>query len=126
MLSFFILGNVFAEGSEEQAVVGPCKSDVATLCPGITPGKGAIRDCLKANKEKLSAECSAKISEVKEKAKDIHEVCKAEVEKFCPTVEKGKGAVMKCLKENKDKEGFGAACKADIEQLKKFKKAMKR
>jgi hypothetical protein len=126
MICLFAMSSNAQDAEETAAAVGPCKQDVATLCPGITPGKGAIRECLKANEEKLSAECKEKIAkkkeEIKNKIKDIHEVCKAEVEKFCSDITKGKGRIVKCLKDKKDEEGFGAECKAEIEELGKKKK----
>lgn len=59
--------------------------------------------------------------------------CKADIEKFCASVEKGEGRIVKCLKENeaslsesctakrnemKEKhQGFGKACKEDRKKL---------
>jgi hypothetical protein len=59
--------------------------------------------------------------------------CKADIEKFCATVEKGEGRIVKCLKENeaslsesclakrnemKEKhKGFAKACKDDKKKL---------
>lgn len=129
VLSVLLSLSTMANDSADEAAtaVGPCKQDVATLCPGIEPGKGAIKECLKKNQDKLSAECkdkfAAKKEEVKGKMKDIEETCKAEVEKYCADVKKGKGKIVKCLIEKKDEEGFAAECKEAVEALKgkKFK-----
>jgi Skp family chaperone for outer membrane proteins len=34
-----------------------CLKDIETYCSDIQPGQGRMRDCLKANKEKISTEC---------------------------------------------------------------------
>lgn len=44
------------------AVREACKADIATHCAGLEPGGGRIRECLKANREKLSEGCKAAIA----------------------------------------------------------------
>jgi hypothetical protein len=39
-----------------------CKADVASLCQGVQPGGGRIKECLKANKDKLSDGCKTAIA----------------------------------------------------------------
>ena len=55
-----------AMAAESQAPMGAlreaCKADVASLCPGIQPGGGRIKECLKANKDKVSEGCKAAIA----------------------------------------------------------------
>jgi hypothetical protein len=128
----FLVSSAFAQvdlPAGDDKALGPCQKDIATLCAGVEHGKGGVRECLKTNADKLSEECKTKIEEkkekIKEKIKDMHETCKAEIEKFCADVKKGKGRILKCLKENKDKEGFGAECKSELESLKKHKKKWK-
>jgi hypothetical protein len=41
--------------------------------------------------------------------------CATEVATYCQGIEKGRGRIAKCLRENKDR--LGEACKADIEDL---------
>lgn len=112
----------FAEDNPDAALgMGPCMQDAQKLCPGIIPGKGSIRECLKNNWDKVTPECKEKMEkkkeEVKEKMKDLHEVCKTEVEQFCGNIKKGKGKIIKCLHEKKSEAGFGEDCKKELEAL---------
>lgn len=54
-----------------QEVKAACKGDVETLCAGVEPGKGRIIQCMKDNKEKLSAGCKAELDEKKAKRKEM-------------------------------------------------------
>lgn len=121
MIAICMILNVFADETEsnDEAMVGPCKSDVAKLCSGVTPGKGAIRECLKNNKDKVSEECKMKI---KGKVADLREACAAEVKSFCSEIEKGKGRVIKCLKEKMNEASFGAQCKEMLGNMKNRKR----
>ena len=59
--------SAFAQGMGQGRTQGPgtgpvaaqCQKDIETLCTGKEHGGGAVRDCLEANKEKLSAACKA-------------------------------------------------------------------
>ena len=55
-----------AMAAETQAPMGAlreaCKADVASLCAGVQPGGGRIKECLKANKDKVSEGCKAAIA----------------------------------------------------------------
>lgn len=46
--------------------------------------------------------------------------CKADVEKYCPNVEKGQGRIKACLKENK--ANLSEGCKAEIAKRREKKK----
>lgn len=105
---------VSANDAEEK---GPCKQDMEKLCPGIKAGGGAIRECLKKNKDQLSAECKEKMEKRKEKRDELHAACKSEAESFCKDVEKGDGRVIKCLKEKSSESGFGAECKKSLDEM---------
>lgn len=48
--------------SERRALVQACHADVARLCPGTRPGGGAIAQCLRDNRTKLSDGCRAAIA----------------------------------------------------------------
>ncbi|MDZ4867364.1 MAG: cysteine rich repeat-containing protein [Alphaproteobacteria bacterium] len=47
-----------------------CKADIATLCPGLEPGGGRIRECLRANRDKISDGCKAAIAAARQARKD--------------------------------------------------------
>ncbi len=44
-----------------------CADDLQQFCAGVKPGGGKIAQCLKAHKDKLSAECKAEIKDILEK-----------------------------------------------------------
>lgn len=115
--------SVLAENSIKNAVsladkeVGPCRKDFETLCPGVKPGHGAIKDCLKDKQDKISQECKDKLAQKKEKAKELKEVCAKDVEAFCKEVKKGKGRIIKCLKEHENDASLSAECKSELENI---------
>lgn len=55
----FVLG---APGPLEQGQ-GACRSDIKTLCGGIQPGGGRIRECMKEHRTGLSAACKMEIAD---------------------------------------------------------------
>ncbi len=75
MLSRFIAITLALGALASAAVAQPaargmaaCRTDVATFCPGIEAGRGKRAACLMANKDKMTAECSAAIQQRKEQA----------------------------------------------------------
>ncbi|ORE98153.1 cysteine rich repeat-containing protein [Aurantimonas sp. 22II-16-19i] len=50
--------------AEAREVARICRSDVRSLCDGIEPGNGRIAACLRANSERLSEPCKAKLTEI--------------------------------------------------------------
>ena len=46
-----------------------CKQDVQTLCAGVQPGDGHIKQCMKKNRSKLSDGCKAALKEQRAKKK---------------------------------------------------------
>jgi len=50
-------------------VVEACKADVQTLCPGVQPGDGRIKQCMTKNRSKLSDGCKAALKEQRAKKK---------------------------------------------------------
>ncbi|UYL08270.1 cysteine rich repeat-containing protein [Bdellovibrio sp. SKB1291214] len=94
---------------------GPCAKDMDLLCPGVTPGP-EMHKCMKDNRKKISKECKSKMGEMHKAMKGLHQACHEDAEKYCSDVEKGKGAVMKCMKEHKDE--LSQACKDKIENVK--------
>ena len=42
---------------------GACRSDIQTLCAGVQPGGGRIRDCMKQNHAQISAACKIAIAD---------------------------------------------------------------
>lgn len=44
-------------GGEEGVLKQACASDVQTLCPGIQPGGGKLKQCLRDHADKVSMGC---------------------------------------------------------------------
>lgn len=120
LIPFLLLGQlVLADG--------PCKADREKLCGSTEKGGGQIMKCMKENEASLSAECkehmASKKTEIKQAMKEVHAACEADVEALCSDVEKGKGRVMKCLKEKRDQVSEG--CKAELKEKKENRKNKK-
>ena len=72
---------------------GACLKDAKALCPGVEPGGGKIRDCLKTHIKDLSDECK----EVLVKAVNA-KACADDVKQYCAGMEAGGGKIEACLK----------------------------
>jgi len=115
----------FAVGFEP----GPCAADVAKLCPGVTPGMGAVMQCLRGKVDQVSADCrkhvdSKKQMKVEEKRaqRDAQreagrQACSSDITKFCATLPVGQGGHFKCLKDNLAQ--LSAECRTHIETAKR-------
>jgi hypothetical protein len=90
----------------------PCEADVARLCPGITPGQGSVRQCLRQNADQLSTECKAHIEQAREHFHAAREACQGDVSKFCADVKPGHGRIVACLSEHSAE--LSDACKAQL------------
>ncbi len=91
-----------------------CRTDAAAYCADAA--KGGRRQCLRDNAAKLSPECQAALANVgggKGKGQGRRAACRGDVQTVCAGVEKGKGAIGKCLRENVAK--LSPACAATIE-----------
>ncbi len=101
---------------------GPCFEEVETICEGIKPGDGRLRECIKENKDKFSPECQAKMKKHHEMMMKVREACQADKAKLCPDAEPGKG-LRACFKENKDK--LSNTCKAAMKEMREKRKENK-
>jgi Cysteine rich repeat len=72
---------------------GACLKDAKAQCPGVQPGGGKIRDCLKTHIKDLSDECK----EVLVKAVNV-KACADDVKKHCADVQAGEGRIETCIK----------------------------
>ena len=74
-------------------LAGACLSDAKKLCPGVVPGGGKIRECLKSHIKDLSDECKdVLVKAVNAKA------CADDVKQHCAGMEAGGGKIEACLK----------------------------
>ena len=74
-------------------LTGACLKDAKALCPGVQPGGGKIRDCLKTHIKDLSDECK----DVLVKAVNV-KACADDVKKHCADVSAGEGRIETCIK----------------------------
>ena len=74
-------------------MTGACLGDAKSLCAGIQPGGGKIRDCLKTHIKDLSDDCK----EVLVKAVNV-KACADDVKQNCAGIEPGGGKIEACMK----------------------------
>ncbi len=81
---------------------GACHADVVRLCSDVRGQRGAVRRCLAEHADDLSEECRAQIAQRGEQArsvgKRVRQVCAAELARFCPDLQPGRGGIMRCLR----------------------------
>ena len=78
-----------------RGVVKACVSDVKAQCPGVKPGEGRIRACVKTHLKDLSEPCrNVVLKAVTVKA------CAADVKKVCADTKPGRGRVKACMKDH--------------------------
>lgn len=46
-------------------VAAACKADVDKLCPGIKPGDGTLKACMKEHRKELSPDCKKELMEAR-------------------------------------------------------------
>ena len=76
------------------AMAKACAKDIKTVCAGVKPGGGALKDCVKSHFSDLSADCQVAII----RTAAVGRACKADLKQFCADVKPGKGAKAECLK----------------------------
>ena len=69
-----------------------CTVDLKSMCAGITPGEGHIRECIQAHMSELSVGCSSRLS----KAAWVFAECHADIQHFCP--EATYGNISNCMR----------------------------
>src|SRR5512139_854407 len=93
-----------------------CAEDIARHCRGLKPGGGRIINCLKDHEAELSADCRAKIEEVRSMISRIEKNCSAEIGKHCSGIEPGGGRIARCLKEKEHE--ISDACRETLRAAK--------
>ena len=104
--------NVGSGQAAGTAALDACRGDMKTFCGGVARGGGRKFACLKDNQSKLSAGCQAGIQAVLDKGGNrgpdaggkggtkAMAACRGDIASVCAGVEKGKGGVGLCLREN--------------------------
>jgi hypothetical protein len=91
----------------------PCRTEVERVCPGVEPGEGRIRDCMRAHWLELSADCRARLEERRalrsERGARLLLACKEDIEALCHAVPVGEGRWRRCLADNVER--LSAPCR---------------
>jgi hypothetical protein len=114
VLASLLLVSVVGLTQDDGMRKGACKADVAKFCKDIKPGGGRIWACLKSNEDALSQPCKEQMGKVREKGKEFHQACKADVKKFCKGIPHGKGRIWSCLKSHESE--LSPACQAQVQK----------
>ena len=119
-LFFGVVCLAIAAGARAEGGGRPCKDDADKLCQGIKPGGGAIMRCLKQHESELSPECKERMQQAKAKAKqsrqEFKEACGGDVQRQCPGMKPGGGAIMACLKAHENQ--LSDSCKEQMGKMK--------
>lgn len=132
----FALKSTFAAGallvSTSFALAGDnnaCRADVERLCPAARGDRGAVRACMKANADQLSAECTAHRAARKAKRKGkkaerwANSACRPDAERLCAAEMGDRKALKACMKANV--EQLSPECTAERAERKAKRKDRK-
>jgi hypothetical protein len=109
-------GAALAQGNASTpAPQRPCAADVARLCPNAQ-GRADVHACLQQNADQVSAECKARIDQVRQKFQAAREACQPDVAKFCVDVQPGGHRIAACLRQHASE--LSEACQSVIPQKK--------
>lgn len=90
----------FSFAAANAKTASECHRELKKLCQDKTSGLGKF-ECMKANKEKLDAECQKVIAEKKEQFGSAKDACKIDREKCKKDIKPGKGGIIHCLLEKR-------------------------
>jgi exonuclease VII small subunit len=106
-----------AAAAQAERGAGPCRQDVQKFCPDTKPGGGALRDCLKQHASELSPACQEHLKQAQAKVEAWRQACKDDVQKFCASVQPGRGNILKCLHKNHDQ--LSKSCQDQMAQARR-------
>ncbi len=78
-----------------------CADDVRSFCADVTPGRGAVLECLAANRPDLAPPCRAVVEGAQEKLAEFRKACGPDAKKLCKGIAPGEGRVLACLESRK-------------------------
>jgi hypothetical protein len=102
----------------------PCDADKEKFCSKIKVGNSRMTKCFQTNESKLAPECKKSRDLLKEKLKQIKEVCQDDFDRYCRDKDVARGEVKKCLMKNRPK--LSKVCRREMNSEKKTKKARKK
>lgn len=107
------------KSADGHAKAGACKADIEKFCGAHKGNRKAMKECIKTNKDKFSAECQAKKvdhkakkAERKAKFEKTIEICQKDIQQFCAANKDKKPMALRCLMKNRDK--ITPECKAAL------------
>jgi hypothetical protein len=110
VLALVVPGGALAQEKE----AAPCREDAARLC-GEAKGR-ARQTCLAEKRDQLSEACRARVDRAAEGAgrggRARLAACRADLERLCPGVQPGDGALRRCLVEHRD--ALSEQCRAQL------------
>lgn len=84
-----------------------CKTELETLCVGVTPGEGRVLACLYAYGDKISGQCEYALYDAAVQLERavaaltyLANECADDLEGFCSDVAAGQGRLLECLDKN--------------------------
>lgn len=105
-----------------ETVANGCKMEIEKYCAQVTPGEGRVLACLYAHEDKLSGKCeyalydaAVQLERAVAALSYVANECDADLEKYCESIEPGKGRLLDCL-EKHDKKISGR-CKQAIKDV---------
>ena len=123
-LAVLLLGiaGVNAEQGLVETVANGCKMEIEKYCSQVTPGQGRILACLYAHEDKLSAKCeyalydaAVQLERAVAALSYVANECNADLEKYCESIEPGKGRLLDCL--DKHDKQVSKRCKQAIKDV---------
>ena len=83
--------------ARQRLAVDACVADIRKLCPGIQPGDGRLRECLRGRIQELSHPCLMTLAKFAEVRK-VHKECRVQLDEQCGNVRRGDGRFGACRK----------------------------
>lgn len=93
---------LLATASAAQENKGVCREDAARFCADIAPGDGRIFSCLAGRLPELSPACRDRVEKIQRRARKVFKSCSDDVARFCSNVRPERGAILRCLRQNRD------------------------
>jgi len=97
-----------------QAARGACRADVQRLCGDVQPGSGGRRECLRQHQSELSPQCQERIGQMRQRVAQLREACGGDVQRLCSGVQRGHGAVARCMREHESE--LSSQCREGMPQ----------
>jgi hypothetical protein len=123
-LAVLLLGVTAANAGQGliETVANGCKMELEKYCSQVTPGQGRVLACLYAHEDKLSGKCeyalydaAVQLERAVAALSYVANECNADLEKYCESIEPGKGRLLDCL--DKHDKQVSKRCKQAIKDV---------